>query len=107
LSKSSGGVARGVSRLAVEVLGGSRRLVELSLYLRSGVPVRRPTPSSILPPTFLAVPDMRSSSMVAILLVMAGAACSAPLFSQPCNVSPQGNVPTMLQMLFCLLQATK
>jgi hypothetical protein len=26
------------------------------------------------------VPDMRSSSMVAILPVMAGAACSAPLF---------------------------
>src|SRR6476661_8815287 len=38
LVKGSSGVARGVGSLAVEVLGSPRRLVELSLYLRSGVP---------------------------------------------------------------------
>jgi hypothetical protein len=37
LVKGSSGVARGVGSLPVEVLGSSRRLVELSLYLRSGV----------------------------------------------------------------------
>src|SRR5580700_7726490 len=38
LVKSGGGVARGVSRLAVEVLGSPCRVVELSLYLCFGVP---------------------------------------------------------------------
>jgi hypothetical protein len=37
LVKGSSGVARGVGSLAVEVLGSPRRLIELSLYLRSGV----------------------------------------------------------------------
>ena len=37
LVKGGGGIARDVGGLAVEVLGGPGRLVELSLYLRSGV----------------------------------------------------------------------
>ena len=80
LVKSDSGVASGVCCLAVQVLGGPRRLIELSRIWVLASPVRRPTPSSILPPTFLTVPDMRSSSMVAVLPVMAGAAYFAPLF---------------------------
>src|SRR6476469_4995507 len=37
LVKSGGGVARGVSRLAIEVLGSARRLVELTLNLGFGI----------------------------------------------------------------------
>src|SRR4029077_13330273 len=95
LVKSGGGVARGVSRLAVEVLGSPCRLVELSLYLCLASPVRRPTPSSILPPTFLAVPDILSSSMGSDPFRYGRRGLLRATLCQPCNVSP----PAMFRRL--------
>ena len=78
--KGSSGVARGVGSLAVEVLGGSRRLVELSLYLRSGVACQ---PSHAL---FDFAADVSGCARYAVFIHGSdpsrhgGAACSAPLF---------------------------
>ena len=79
LVKSGGGVARGVSSLAVEV-PGSPRLVELSLNLRSGVPCQAAYTLLNLAADVSSCAGYAVFIHGSILPVMAGAACSAPLF---------------------------
>src|SRR6478672_3422849 len=80
LVKSGGGVARGVSSLAVEVLGSPRRLVELSLNLRSGVPCQAAYTLLNLAADVSSCAGYAVFIHGSILPVLAGAACSAPLF---------------------------
>jgi hypothetical protein len=79
LVKGSSGLARGVGSLAVEVLGCPRRLVEFSLYLRSGVACQ--AAHSL----FDLAADVSGRARYAVFIhgsdpsVMAHAACFAPL----------------------------
>ena len=98
LVKSGGGVARGVSRLAVEVLGSPCRLVELSLYLRSGVP--RQAAYTL----FDLAADVSGCAGYSVFIhgsdpfrygrrgLLRATLC------QPCNVSPQAMFRRLLQM---------
>ena len=79
--KSDSGVASGVCCLAVQVLGGPRRLIELSLNLGSGVPCQAAYT------LFNLAADISRCAGYAVSIhgsgpfsVMAGAAYSAPLF---------------------------
>ena len=105
LVKSGGGVARGVSRLAVEVLGSPRRLVELSLYLRSGV--ARQAAYTL----FDLAADVSGCARYAVFIhgsdpsrhgrrgLLRAALC------QPCNVSPQAMFRRLCKCFCYLLQA--
>jgi hypothetical protein len=89
LVKGSSSVARGVGSLAVEVLGSPRRLVELSLYLRSGVACQ---PSHAL---FDLAADVSGCARYAVFIHGSDPSCHGrrgllrAALCQPCNVSPQ------------------